>query len=270
MWRLIGLSYLVSSLCLFGGQYGAAKAEEVLKLKSASGAPMRVLLTGDANAAVANVILFAGGDGVLKIKGDGTIRKLKKNFVVRSRDLFAKQGFLAATADAPKDKWEKPGLLKGFRASAEHAQDIEKIAKNLRKINGKPVAVIGTSRGTVSAANAGARIAPPNVSLVVLTSALSVPKNKNGATVPQLALDKITAPVLLVHNKDDICKVTPLSGVKMIEKKLTKTNSDVELYVWKSKKQKMKNPCQALTPHGFLGIEEKVVKQIADWIRKRL
>ena len=172
-----------------------ATAQEVLQVKATSGAKLRMLLTGNPDTAKANVILLTGGNGVLKISGKGEIKKPTYNFLVRTRRIFAKAGFLAAVVDAPLDRRKAPGLLGGFRASAEHANDLSKVVRKLAALNGKPVFVIGTSRGTVSAANVALRDRSGNIKAAVLTSSIVEP-NAKGGTINALALNALKVPVL--------------------------------------------------------------------------
>ena len=241
-----------------------ATAAEVLQVKTASGAKMRALLTGNPKTAKANLILLTGGNGVLKISGKGEIKKPTKNFLVRTRQLFANAGFLTAVVDAPLDRRTSTGLLGGFRASTKHADDLSKVVKKLSALNAKPVIIIGTSRGTVSAANVAARDMSGNIKAAVLTSSMVRP-NKKGKIITDLPLNAIKVPVLFVHNKGDTCKMTLLSGVKPVVKKLKKNSVKAELIVVSSKKKKGRD-CGPNSPHGFLGLEQLVVNKISDWI----
>ena len=74
---------------------------------------------------------------------------------MRNRARFAAAyGFMVAVPDAPPDR---PSLTR-FRSSAEHAEDVRTLIVALRELApAAPVWVIGTSMGTVSFANAGAR-----------------------------------------------------------------------------------------------------------------
>ncbi len=76
-------------------------AEEVVTIPSRDGVTVPLILLGPRSGDPPAVILFAGGAGMLDLaewdgKGDPT-----QNFLVRSRKLFAAQGFLVAVPDAP-------------------------------------------------------------------------------------------------------------------------------------------------------------------------
>ena len=91
-------------------------AEERIKLETRAGVEQRFILIKPEKP-VASVILFAGGKGALKLSslfGSPTINWGKNNFLVRTRDIFAKHGFIVSVVDAPSDKKTKKGMLGSF------------------------------------------------------------------------------------------------------------------------------------------------------------
>jgi len=210
----------------------------------------------------ANLIIFAGGKG--KIKLNNGKYKNNKNFLVRSRQLFIDRGFTTILIDAPSDKQGKLGMLKGFRNSQKHVQDIEAVIEYIRTSNNKPIWLVGTSRGTESAAYAAIHL-NDMIDGVVLTSSISR-TDKKGTSVTDLALDKITVPVLAIHHKRDKCKATIPKVIKSIKSKAY-NSFKVETKLFSGGDEPIsKNPCQARTYHGYLGIEEDVVNFMYDFI----
>jgi predicted esterase len=210
----------------------------------------------------ANLILFAGGKG--KIKLNNGKYKNNKNFLVRSRQLFIDRGFTTILIDAPSDKQGKLGMLKGFRNSQKHVQDIEAVIEYIRTSNNKPIWLVGTSRGTESAAYAAVHL-NDKIDGVVLTSSISR-TDKKGTSVTDLALDKITVPVLAIHHKRDKCKATIPKVIKSIKSKAY-NSFKVETKLFSGGDEPIsKNPCQARTYHGYLGIEEDVVSFMYNFI----
>jgi len=267
--RLFRSLLVVAAFAGINGVGNAVVAQEtVLEVTAASGAKMRTLISGDPSTAKANVILLTGGSGILRISGKGTIKTQSKNFLVRTRQAFASAGFVAAVVDAPKDRWKKPGLLGGFRASEEHAGDLENVARKLHEMNGKPVVVIGTSRGTVSAANLAIRDKSGSVKAVVLSSSLVKP-NKKGKTLYDLELAKLKLPLLFVHNKSDKCKVTLLKDVEPLISELQKSGVAAKLILVDSSERTGRH-CGGSAPHGYLGIEQDVLSRIIDWINTKI
>src|SRR5262249_41112538 len=149
----------------------------------------------------AALVLLPGGGGHLDLDGKGCVRALKGNFLVRSLALFHGAGFSTALVDAPSDHPGEDGL-RGFRIAPQHADDLGKVIADVRRRAQAPVWVVGTSRGTISAANAAARLAGPHApDGVVLTSAITSGGSGGrrpwaAQTVFDLRLEAIAAPVL--------------------------------------------------------------------------
>ena len=99
----------------------------------------------------AAVILIAGGHGGLQIFSNGSFEWGDSNFLIRTRQLFVDQGLTVAILDAPSDR-QSPPFLSGFRQTAEHTEDIKAVIAWLREQAKVPVWLVGTSRGTQSAA----------------------------------------------------------------------------------------------------------------------
>ena len=81
-----------------------------------------------ADTPVANVLLFAGGGGVLGLikstsSRPGMSGDLRGNFLIRSKENFISQGLNVVLVDAPSDK--QGGMQGGFRTSGYHVKDIE-------------------------------------------------------------------------------------------------------------------------------------------------
>jgi dienelactone hydrolase len=246
----------------------AVSAEKLVSLDTREDVQQKFILVESENAD-ASIILFAGGKGVLDLYkgvfGGVGMNSLKNNFLVRSRENFYKHGFNVATVDAPSDWQDDSGMLYGFRDSADHVQDIDAVIKYLKKQYNKPVWLIGTSRGTESVAyiaiNTQARIDG-----VVFTSSMTS-ENNGGTSLPEMPLQNITVPVFITHHKNDGCWKTTPEGAKRIESMLTSAKA-VELKLYEGGREDSNKPCKAMTHHGYLGIEKKVVDDIAAFIKK--
>lgn len=217
----------------------------------------------DPSTASAVLLLFPGGGGKLRV-ADNELDINSNNFLVRTRHLFAAQGFHVAVMDAATDFLTCAGGLRNRRTSDKFTSDVQAVADDLRaRYPGLPLWVVGTSRGSTAAAQAGVFVAPAPDG-VVLTSSLTV---MTTATVFDVPLDLITVPTLIVVHKDDGCSVTPASGAMLIKQALTSA-AKVKTRQFEGGFPALNpNPCQALTPHGYIGLEPKVVKKIVKWIR---
>jgi predicted alpha/beta-hydrolase family hydrolase len=220
---------------------------------------MVVLSPQDPKAAV---ILFAGGHGGLQISPNGSFKWGEGNFLVRTRQLFADQGLLVAVVDAPSDR-QSPPYLSGFRQRPEHAADIKAVIAWVREQAKVPVWLVGTSRGTQSAAYVAAELnGPQGPDGLVLSSTILT--DKKGRPVPAMPLSKLHIPVLVVHHEWDGCKLCPFNDVSTLMEKLDHV-SKKQLLSFKGGKNRG-DPCEAFAYHGFNGLEHEVVAQIARWI----
>ncbi len=161
---------LLIAALLLAGTSARAFDEELLTIATRPGVSLPFLLVTPDRRPAASLILFAGGDGQLGLATWATGGGKRGNFLVRSRALFAERGFLAAVVDAPSDR-TADGLT-GFRSTEAHTQDIAGVIAFLKQRADVPVWLVGTSMGTVSAANAAARV-PQNVHGLVLTSSVT-------------------------------------------------------------------------------------------------
>lgn len=239
--------------------------EVVQTIRPRPGVTVRFLLSRPRNPEAA-VILLAGGKGVLDIDVSGGLGQPSSNFLVRSRRLFERAGLITATLDAPSDHKGRDGMRNGFRGTVEHARDIGAVIRYLRARFGKPVWIVGTSRGTVSAVNAATKLETASAARpdgLVLSATVTKGANK-GLQVMRFDLPSITQPVLLVHHRDDECNVSPFSRIKRLKRKLKRAaKREILTYTGGFNDGK---PCRGGSHHGFRGIEPEVVRDIAVWI----
>jgi hypothetical protein len=256
-------------------------------LETRAGATVRLLIvTPKKPRAVA--LLFAGGRGLVAIEGGTT---MNQNFLVRSREIFARHGLIAVVVGPPSDRLGPAsdgsgpvGLGFGFRRFPEHAADIAAIVRRMRVLAPNlPVWLVGTSRGSTSAAYGAIRLqgvigSEPDG--IVLTSSLVVPVPPQGTPVDDdsllrvgvapdsagLSLSQIRAPVLVMHHVNDQCFVTPYGGVQPLLQELSGTDKLKALAIHGGSTP-IGDPCGALHFHGFIGIEDAVVARMAHWIK---
>jgi pimeloyl-ACP methyl ester carboxylesterase len=221
---------------------------------------MLILTPPDPKAAL---ILLAGGHGGLQISPDGTLKWGEGNFLVRTRQLFAEQGFLVALVDAPSDRQSAP-FLSGFRQTPEHATDIKAVIAWLREQGKVPVWLVGTSRGTQSAAYVATELsAADGPHGIVLTS--TILNDKRGRPVPAMPLDRLRIPVLVVHHEQDGCALCAFGYIPSLMERIR--NSPRAQLLSFTGGESRGDPCEAFAHHGYNGIESEVVSRIGAWIR---
>jgi hypothetical protein len=222
---------------------------------------MLVLSAKDPKAAA---ILLAGGHGGLQISAQGSLAWGKGNFLIRSRQLFANQELMVAVVDAPSDR-QNPPYLSGFRGTREHVADLKAVITWLRKQADVPVWLVGTSRGTESAAFTATSLSGHDgPDGLVLTS--TILRDSKEFSVPALQLDRLRIPVLVVHHVDDGCSHCPYADTTKLMDKLRNAPRKELLPVKGGVSQG--DPCEAYAHHGFNAVEAEVVKKIGAWMLK--
>ena len=239
-----------------------AKDEAVRTIPSRPGVTESFVLVRPAGTPVASVVLFMGGRGALRLDR-GSIGPRNTNFLVRTRQLFADRGALVAVLDVPSDR--TGDALVHFRTTAEHAADVRAMIAALRAQAPAPVWLIGTSMGSVSAANAAARLGEDGPDGIVLTSSVMSRSREMGESLQDISLDRIRVPVLIVHHRDDGCPSARYTFTSWAMRQLS-ASPRRELMSFAGGDAPQSDPCEPLAPHGYFGIETKVVDAIMSWI----
>lgn len=255
--------FLVVFATIASARPAAAQEEQVTLASRRPGITERVLLTPPNGAPVASLILFTGGNGLLYSRDGTRLAGGGNNFLIRSRQKFADAGFLVAAIDVPSDK---TAGLAGFRSTPEHAEDVAALIAELRRRAPVPVWLVGTSMGTISAANAAAQLKSGGADGLVLTSTIVVQSRMVAPIEAVVALDQIALPTLFVHNKDDACPLCNFDAVAGVMARLTQAPKK-ELIAVSGGAPPQSEPCEALSRHGYIGIEDEVVGDIARWIK---
>ncbi len=261
--RRCWLLLLLALLAMLATVGAWAQSRQVVDLATRPAVSQRYLLLSPAHFD-ATLVLLVGGGGRLAIADDGTLGAGAGNFLARSSTLFLEQGLAVALVDAPSDRQGAP-YLSGFRQSPEHATDLRAVMADVRQRTARPVVLVGTSRGTQSAAAvaiATAEAGGPDA-LVLTSSVLSDPKSR---ALPQMELDALRLPLLLVHHELDHCRVCQYADLPLLTAAL-KTPFTLRTYQGGISTG---DPCEAYAYHGYNGIEARVVQDIAAWIRSVL
>lgn len=238
-----------------------AQTPQIVDLNSRPGVTQRILVLNPAAEPKAVAILFTGGPGLLRLNPNGELGAGKGNFLIRARQQWVEQGFQVILIDAPSDRQNEP-FLNGFRQTPEHVADIKAVIAWSHQQSRLPVWLVGTSRGTQSAAWAATNLprAEGPDGLALTSSILNDPKSRS---LPAMALDTLTIPVLMVHHRNDACKICAPSALPEVMDKLKTSRKELLLI---EGGQSVGDPCEAQAYHGYNGIEAEVVGKIAQWI----
>ncbi len=222
-----------------------------------------VRLDRPARSARASVVLMTGGDGLLSLDATGTIIDSTGNFLIRSADLFLRYGLNVMMADAAPA--HPGGLSAGIRLSATHAAELQGFINAALNRWGKPVWVVGTSNGSISTVTAGGfQPALAGLRGVVITSPVTNLSLANQPTF-NLYASRITVPALVVWHQEDHCSLSPPAGSATLFGLIPSAGKASRAF--EHGHSVATDPCGAFSEHGYAGIEEEVVKKIAEFIR---
>lgn len=207
------------------------------------------------------LILFPGGNGAgaFKLTESGVVTGW--SFLVRSSGDFIQNGLSIFTVAPPSD--HPTGMSTGFRESTEHAEDITFLADYIEQLGYERIFLVGNSRGTLSAVSLGTRLKDSHIKGIILTSTLEYENFLRWMPLEQLQL-----PVLMVHHRDDACRVSSIKEARITQACLSATTV-VDFTEVNGGAYPRSSPCENLSAHGFFGMEEKAVLVIADWISGR-
>ena len=262
----IGSAAVVGSLLLGTVFAPVEAAERVESIATRPGVTQSYWLVEPADPPKAIAIMILGGDGQLRFDETGPTSQ-KNNFLMRIRGDMLRAGILLAYPDKPSDQ----GALDNFRSERRHAEDIEALILALKRRADLPAFVIGTSRGTVSAANAAARLDPALIAGVMLTTTIfeRTAGRVRLTSVHNVPLADIRVPVFVLHHRDDQCYITPVAGVPALLRALTLAPRKDSI-ILSGGKPAESEPCGALAPHGFFGVQDQASRAMIDWINSVL
>ncbi|MBB2483790.1 alpha/beta hydrolase [Mitsuaria sp. WAJ17] len=221
-----------------------------------------------------SLVLLAGGHGHVGLDATGCATQLKGNALLRARPLFQARGYEVVTLDAPADYRGDEGLA-GFRIEPAHAEDIGRVVRWLRGQGAREVWLLGTSRGSISAVNAAARLAgeaaPDGLVLSsVLSVGASVTARRSWARqhVFDLPLERIRQPTLLLGHVDDSCPRSPPSGQARVAQRIGAA-ARTQLISGGAGPVSGPDACEGRSPHGFWGQDAEMVDATLAFIESR-
>lgn len=254
--------------CALGGSASPSGAQqEIVTLSTRPGVTQSYFLTSFPKNMRGVALLFPGSGGLIQLRSEnGKPRFNQGNFLVRSRSEFIKRGLVAAILDAPSDQQAGWGMSDEFRLSLDHFTDISAVLADLSKrLAGAPVFLVGTSRGTISAAALGARI-PDGISGAVLTATMfrQAPRKSTepGPGLSKFDFATVKAPLLFVHHVSDQCESTPYGEAARLADRYP-------LITVFGGPPPQSGPCEAFSQHGFFGKEAETVEEMVNWMLKK-
>lgn len=250
---------LLLSLLVLSASVPALAVTEVLTIGTRPGVTLDFLyMTPETPQLRDALILFPGGNGTgpFKLVEGGGVSGW--SFLVRSAEQFTRNGLTIVAINPPSD--HPTGMSTGFRESAEHAEDIASLTNYLELKGYQRIFLVGNSRGTLSATSLAARLKDGHLKGVILTSSLEYDN-----FLRWLPLDQLHLPVLMIHHRDDACRVSSFEEAEKTRSALRVT-THVDFAEVQGGADPLSAPCDNLSTHGFFGMEDKVVQVIAGWV----
>jgi pimeloyl-ACP methyl ester carboxylesterase len=190
-----------------------------------------------------SIVLIPGGTTLQKIPADGSAGN-SGNFVMRIRSDLVSAGFAVAFVEDPTD--------------------LRAIIARMRAVK-RPVFLLSTSNGTRVAAVNAAALGADGPDGIVLTSTVTQPSRRYPASAASANVQKITVPVLFVHNTNDGCAVSPPNALAALIARFPKGSDVTRIDVTSTMAES--GPCDPFAPHGYMGIESDVTAKILAWMR---
>lgn len=214
---------------------------------------------------VASAILFPDGFAANPIYANGDVKS--SNFLASDVASFTQNGISVLFADVPSDQssWNK------FRNTPEHALDNAALIAFLKQQANAPVWAIGHGNGGLSAASLAVAKDTLIAGVVLASPTQKAPFGASAAHPVFLApLDQIKLPTLITQHKQDSCMISKYEGAQEVVTAL-KSAKKVELISIEGGSSNTgvpgyNNSCYR-GYHGYFGIENTVIKQMADWMK---
>ena len=268
------------------GTYGEVYSRWQTNNNVATLVKMKYMVNDPAGPAKAIVVLFTGGIGDAGIVPgtNGTVAKAATNFLVRSAQLFANDGYRTVVVDSPEDSSGNKLYTNGlgganasfdlYRVSVTNAWDIAGVIQQIPGWTNLQIFLAGTSRGALTS------VAQYHLGMgICLSSAVNAGNLAPGNPLfigepsqPALQPTNVTVPVQFLVNADDGCSVcSPVITTNTLWQEFTNDtvlNGALNLApsVVVSSNSDGSDPCGDIEPHGYLGIETAAVGTITAWL----
>ena len=211
--------------------------------------------------------LYIGGDGTMNFAA-GALNNGSPNTVARNRYHFAAEGFVVALVDGANDFNATTIGLRGRRLGPEHLADLRAVMADLRaRYPSVPIWSVGHSNGTLSAGVTAISVEPPADGLVLMSSLTGDPATPT-ENLGLLDLESIRGPALIVSHLADGCSFTNPDDSRALRKRFT-ASEKAKFRGFEGGSAPLTDPCDPLAPHGFFGIDQKVVDAVTKWVRRR-
>lgn len=214
-----------------------ARDELVTSLVSADGEPIPYILTSNGDRPSHAILLMPGGPGNLSPRLDGSqlTMSLGGNFLIRTREMFARPPIVAASIDATTTPARILAIVGDLQA----------------RFGPLAVYVAGNSRGTYATMTL-APLLDGQVAGFIHTSSLNA--------IASFDTRPFKSRHLIVHHTLDLCTGARFSAA------LANHRSYGTALIAMEGGTSIDRPCEARAHHGFYGVERETVDRINAWM----
>ena len=253
--------WLLAGVVVSAATLAVAQSAEVVELSTRAGVRQRILVQRPAGPpAAATLVLLMGGTGQLGIYPNGSLQR-DTHLLARVRHLLLDRGHAVVLVDAPSDRRDLGG---DFRESSEHAEDLGAVIAHARKAFGKPVWLVGHSRGTHSAVNAATRLAGDAAPDGIVLAASILESSRFGSSTAKplqdSGVESLRVPVLVLHHNQDACQASPPAKLPELKARLPAGTSRVLTYDGGISRGAL---CDVQAFHSFHGIDQQLVDDLS-------
>lgn len=216
-----------------------AAEELIATARYASGEPVPYILNAAGAAPKYVVILFPGGTGIVdpRLENGVLVYGFKGNFLVRSRKFIVDEEFATVTTNTSHSPERIQALLDDLKRRFPQAR----------------VYLMGTSNGSAATTDLAEYLADKIAGAIHTSSR---------GQIYSFDARKYKNRQLVVHHKDDGCRVTPFSAAQASHERFGNDLIAMEGGI------SVGDPCEAFAHHGFNGIERETIDAIKQWIRR--
>lgn len=250
-------------LCLtITGPSQASVSPAIENISSEGNGTLEALIYEVPNAK-ATLVMLPGGSWNIGDVDASSGMLTGKNFFIRTIPAFLAQEFNVVTMGKPKSAGDLQDSV--IRAGKPHAEDVLALAQRAHRL-GKPVWLLGTSMGGISAVNAATADTKSLISGIVISSPVAKKTTRILSGTLDFPLESIRVPAYVSGHEKDGCGSTPPSTTKEVASRLT-SSKKVLLKMTQSGSDPSGNPCGPTHWHGYINAESEVVQQMSDFIK---
>ena len=257
------LVLLISMVGLGATAYAQLNPKPIEEAVTSPGSGALRVVTYENKDAKATLVMLPGGSWNIGNVDAGSGALTGTNFLIRTIPLFLEQGFNVVTMYKPDAAGDLRDSVR--RAGQEHQKDVLTLVEKAQSL-GRPVWLLGTSLGAISAVNAVSSKQGSGAAGLVISAAVANKNSAQRASTLDFSLEEIRLPVYVSGHEKDECATTPPSTTREIAKRLT-GSKNVVLKMTQSGSNPTGNPCGPTHWHGYINAEAEVVKQMVEFIK---